>query len=116
MKRLRIVIPLAALVVVVASALAAGLRTEEYYRASSPDGRHYAVATYRLYQACIPRMPGGGGDKPGYVTVFTRGGLSCGRAPVPMVNVVYSLRWDAKTASLPGSASWDLVDCRVERW
>jgi hypothetical protein len=113
--RIRSAVPLLILVVVVGAALFAGLRTEEYARVTSPDGRFYAVATYRAYQACVPRMPGGGGDKPGFIEVFRRDGVSCGRADVVMVNELTSIRWDADEASLPVEAVWSLRDCGRDR-
>lgn len=115
MKRLRLAIPLVAFFIIVSAVLVAGLRTEEYDRVTSPDGRYVAVATYRRYQACVPRMPGGGGDKPGFITLFRRDGSSCGRVSVSMVNFLYSLRWDDGSVSIPAEANWDLVGCRGHR-
>ena len=114
LKRLYLLVPLLVVVALLVGALVLGLRTEDYARVTSPDQRFIAVATYRSYQACIPRMPGGGGDKPGFITVYRRDGTSCGRAPVAMVSELASLRWDDGSVSLPAEASWDLVGCTVE--
>ena len=114
--RHRYAVPPLIFLLVVGAALFVGLRTEEYARVSSPDGRFYAVATSRVYQACVPRMPGGGGDKPGTIEVFRQDGVSCGRAEVSMVNELTSIRWDADEASLPSEAVWRLRDCGQDRW
>lgn len=113
--RRRYAVPLLILFLVVGAGLFAGLRREEYDRVTSPDGRFTAVATYHAYQACVPRMPGGGGDKPGTIEVFGQGGVSCGRADVVMVSELYSIRWDRDEASIPIEAVWSLRGCGRDR-
>src|SRR5689334_15534445 len=72
--------------------------TAESRRVTSPDGRFYAVATCPIWQYYVPMSPGSGGDKSGYVTVFTREGKSCGRVPVDMVWMIQDIKWSATTA------------------
>lgn len=89
--------------------------TEEYSRVTSPDGRFYAVATCPIWQQYVPMAPGGGGDKSGYVTVYTRQGKSCGRAPVDMVWMIQDVKWSATNAELALVAEWDLATQTMER-
>jgi hypothetical protein len=88
--------------------------TAEDRRISSPDGRFYAVAACPIWQYCVPMAPGGGGDKSGYVTVFTREGKSCGRVPIDMVWMIGEMQWNATTAVLPLVAEWDLAKQTVK--
>lgn len=93
--------------------MAAAFSLAEYRRVTSPDGRFQAVAEYRRYEALVPMFPGGGGDKPGFVTVYTREGVSCGRVEVPMVQHVYQLAWSPHAAEIRLVARWDLARCSV---
>lgn len=95
------------------AALAVAFSLDEYRRVASPDGRFHAVAEFRRYAALIPMFPGGGGDKPGFVTVYTREGVSCGRVEVPMVQHVHQLTWGADVAEIRRVARWDLARCSV---
>jgi len=88
--------------------------TAESRRVTSPDGRFYAVATCPIWQYYVPMSPGSGGDKSGYITVFTREGKSCGRVPVDMVWMIQDIKWSATTAELPLVAEWDLTKETVE--
>ena len=54
-------------------------------------------------------MPGGGGDQPGYVTVFTRQGRSCGTAPLPLAWMIDGIEWSPTRAELRLVADWNLV-------
>ncbi len=103
----------AAALLVGVAAVAAAFSLGEYTRVASPDGRFHAVAEYRRYEALVPMFPGGGGDKPGFVTIYTREGASCGRVPVPMVQRVHELQWGADVAEIRLAARWDLARCRV---
>src|SRR5215471_16877891 len=89
-------------VLIVASEL-----TGEYSRVDSPDGQYYAIARYYLYEALVPMMPGGGGDKSGHVTIYTREGRSCGQVPVDIVSRIYDLQWSPGRAEIRLVASWD---------
>ena len=87
----------------------------EYSRVASPDGRFYAVATYPIWQCCVPMMAGQAGDKSGSVTVYTADGRSCGRAPVEMVSFIRDLEWRTDRAAIRLVAEWDLSKRRVHR-
>ena len=89
------------------------LPSGEYQRLSSPDGRFYAIARYPLWQSFVPVMPGGGGDMSGSITIYSREGNSCGRAPVDMVSLIGDVRWSADEARIPAVAEWDLLRHRV---
>jgi hypothetical protein len=86
-------------------------------RAESPDGAFIAVATSPYIYAYIPVMPGQGGDRPGRITIYRKGGRSCGSAPVEMVWMIQDLRWELSNkppeVSLVARAVWDLDACRV---
>ncbi len=90
----------------------------EHGRATSPDGEFVAIAHTQPIYSVIGAMPGQGSDKPGRVTVY-RGNQPCGSAWVPMVALVYDLRWELDTmprrAEIKLVATWDLDDCSVER-
>ena len=95
--------------------LAAFWHTTEYTRMSGQSGRFYAVAEYRTYLSFIPMMPGSSSDKPGFVTIYTRDGESCGRASLPMLQDFYSLQWLGDTAEIPMVAQWDLSKRKVHQ-
>ena len=90
------------------SMLVASRVTTEYSRVTSPDGRFYAVAKYRPYLSFIPMSPGRSSDKPGFVTVFTSDGISCGRAAIPMLQNFAELQWRPDAAEIRLIAEWDL--------
>src|SRR5262249_54334656 len=64
-----------------------------YRQERSPDGWFTVTAKTRLFDSIIAVMPGQGGDKPGRVTLFGADGRFCGAARLPMVNLIYDLRW-----------------------
>lgn len=76
----------------------------------SPDGRFYAVVSSRTWRSFVPAMPGGGSDKPGFVTVYTRDGRSCGRKAVPMV-WAGGIAWLGRYAETETLQRWDLRAC-----
>jgi hypothetical protein len=88
--------------------------TTESWRVTSPDGRFYAVVTSPIWQSYVSVMPGGGSDKSGYVTVYTREGKSCGRAPVEMVWMIQDMEWSETNAELKLVAEWDLINHTVK--
>ena len=94
-------------------ALGWSFRLTECRHVVSPDGRFYAVAFCRAWRAYVPMMPGSSGDKPGYVTVFTRDGRSCGTAPLPLAWMVDEIEWSSNHAELRLVADWDLVSHTV---
>jgi hypothetical protein len=87
-------------------------------RAESPDGAFEAVARTAPVHLLIPVMPGQSGDHAGRITIYTKGGRSCGSAPVEMVWMIQDLRWDLarkpREASLVALATWDLDACSVD--
>jgi hypothetical protein len=112
--RLRLLLGLFALLMV--SIIIGSQVTAQYRRIDSPDGRHYAVARYYLYEVIIPKMPGSGGDKSGHITVYSKDGQSCGRVPVSLVSSIDDLRWGSDEAVIPALATWYLQKRLVDRW
>jgi hypothetical protein len=84
------------------------LRPQEYARTPSPDRRYIAVARHRAFRSWLVSMPGSGGDKPGWIELQDSAGLRIARADVPMVSLLYDLRWSATEAWLPGGPTWPL--------
>jgi hypothetical protein len=86
----------------------------------SSDGAFTAVVKTRLVDVLSPVMPGQGGDKPGWVTIYRADGRSCGTARLLMVSFVYDLVWELnhtpRTARIGPVASWNLDDCTVVEW
>ena len=95
------------------TALWPAFRLVECRRVISPDGRFYAAATCRAWRFHVPMTPGSSGDKPGYVTVFTRDGQSCGSARLDMAWMIDEMNWGQTNAELGLVAEWDLVQHRV---
>lgn len=93
--------------------LGSAFRLVECRRVSSPDGHYYAVATCRAWRSHVPMSPGSSGDKPGYVTVFTSSGQSCGSAPLDIAWMIDEMNWSTTNAELTAVAEWDLVHHRV---
>jgi hypothetical protein len=77
----------------VAVVAALAFSPKEYARASSPDGRHVAIAKYRSYLAWLPMSPGSSGDKNGWIVITTIDGKKIGVADVDMVSQIQDLRW-----------------------
>lgn len=92
----------------------------EYTRFSSPGAEFDGVVTSRRYESLVVRGPGSGGDKPGFLEIFAADGRSCGRAELPMVSLARDLRWELelkpRSATIIGTATWNLDACTVERW
>lgn len=90
----------------------------EVSRTTSPDGAFTAVVTARRFEAFVPRSPGSGSDKPGFVEIFRADGTSCGRAEVSMVSNGFDVRWETerspRSAVLVGVATWALDACTVD--
>src|SRR5678816_3610098 len=74
--------------------------TTESWSVTSPDGRFCAVVTQPIWQSFVAAMPGGGSGKSGHLTVYTREGKSCGRAPVDMVWMIQDMEWSETNAEL----------------
>ena len=98
----------AALLVLFIPVFAALTATTEFRRIPSPDGRYYAVVSYRSYLSHIPMSPGSSSDKPGFVTIHSSDGSSFGRAPIPALNSCYDFRWEPDAAEIRLVARWDL--------
>jgi hypothetical protein len=62
-------------------------------------------------------LPGQGGDKPGWVTIYRADGRSCGTARLDMVSLIYDLVWNLdskpRTARIGPIATWNLDECTV---
>lgn len=100
-------------VALIGAVICSSFRLTEQIRVHSPDGRFYAVAASRIWQSYLPMSPGGGSDKPGYVTIFTKQGTPCGTVHVPMIWMIEEIQWSATTAHLRTVAEWDLTDHEV---
>jgi hypothetical protein len=86
----------------------------------SPGGAFAAVVKMRLIDVLVPVMPGQGGDKPGWATIYRADGRSCGTARLLMVSFIFDLVWDLdrkpRTARIGPIATWNLDDCTVVEW
>lgn len=100
-----------ALFAVVMGGLLIGLNYPwEYSRLHSPDGKYFCVAYSSLWRSLIPASPGGGGDKSGYVEMFTVEGKSLGSAPIEMVSMIHDLTWRPGEAEIKLVHTWSLPD------
>ena len=99
---------LAVLLLPVILGCAALTATSEFRRIPSPDGRYYAVVSYRSYLSFIPMSPGSSSDKPGFITIYSSDGSSFGRAPIPALQSCYDFRWEPDAAEIRLVARWDL--------
>lgn len=91
----------------------------EYRRVTSPDGDFVAVTSSRRYQGFVPRGPGSGSDKPGFLEVRrVSDGRSCGEVELPLLWLGNDLRWELesrpRSAVLVGAATWYLEACTVD--
>ena len=102
-------------VLTAAGLLIAGLHRTMYARHESPDRSHYAEITYYTWQSWIIRMPGQGGDKPGFVEVFSRDGASLGRIPVDLINAV-DIDWTETGAGIRSRGEWDFTTGACFYW
>ena len=82
--------------------------TSEFRRMPSPDGFYYAVVEYPSYLSYLPSAPGSSSDKPGFVTIYSNDGVSCGRAPIPTLQASDDLQWQPDSAEIRLIARWDL--------
>ncbi len=114
--RRRTIVALSTIACLVAMVLLPFVLTSQYARVTSPDGRFYAVASFPMWQSYVPMMPGQSGDKPGYITIYTADGRSCGRTAVEMVSFIRDLEWGTGRAEIRLVAAWDLSQRRVHRW
>ncbi len=71
-----------------------------------PTGQYWAETSHRRYSSWIPRMPGAGSDKPGFVEIFQRGKGSLGRIPVAMLQLA-EVSWEPPGAVVKGIGEWD---------
>lgn len=92
----------------------------EVTRFTSPGGGFTAVVTSRRFESFVVRAPGSGSDKPGALEIIRADGRSCGRSALPMVSLAGDLRWELelkpRSATVIGTATWNLDDCSVTEW
>lgn len=88
----------------------------EYRRETSPDGRYVAIATFPLAEIAVPRFPGQSGDKSGYIRIVDTDGTDYGKIPVPMVSMLYDIRWEAQGAYLVATGEWDFAGRTYWYW
>ncbi|MBM4781159.1 MAG: hypothetical protein GQE15_25995 [Archangiaceae bacterium] len=92
----------------------------EVTRFSSPGGEFTAVVTSRRYESLVMRAPGSGSDKPGALEIFKADDTSCGRTELPMLSLARDVRWELelepRSATVIGTATWNLDDCSVKEW
>ena len=88
----------------------------ESNRWPSPDGRYEVITSTRRYESLIPRMPGQGSDKPGFVTIVSREGECFGSIPVDMLWFAASIEWSADGAEIPGVGEWNFSRRTVSYW
>ena len=81
---------------------------EEYNRSVSPDGKYIAIAKYHAFRAWIPMMPGGSGDKSGWIEVFSKDGKYFGSHSVEMVSFIQEIEWSRDSAYLKFAGEWNL--------
>jgi hypothetical protein len=93
---------IAACTAILASFALSAFWPQEYSRVPSPDGRHFAVAKYRAYEGWLPRMPGGSGDKSGWLVIETKDGKQVGTVDLGMVSEIAGLQWAKDTLWVPG--------------
>ncbi len=92
------------------------LTPREQRRFPSTDGRYQIVLLSQPYQSLIPRMPGGGSDRPGWVELEDNNGRSFGRVPIAMLHMVHSLQFTEDGASIPAVGRWEFRARRVRYW
>ena len=99
-KRRLLVASVALIALPIGGVLFLAFQEGEYRREPSPDGRYTAIATYRVLDAMVPRFPGQSGDKAGHIRIEGTDGTDYGRMPVPMVSMIYDIRWEMGGAYL----------------
>ena len=89
--------------------------TSTFRRFDSPDGQYYALIQYRSWRKYVPDIslsPNISFNPPAFITIYTRAGVSCGRAPIPRANFGERLAWHGDTAEVSEArgrlALWDL--------
>jgi len=94
--------------------------TSTFRRFDSPDGRYYALIQYRSWRKYVPNIslrPVIAFNPPGFITIFTSSGVSCGRAPIPRAHFADYLVWHGDTADISDArgrlALWDLASHSV---
>ncbi len=92
------------------------VQEDEYLRIDSPDGKHTAIVTYRRYESLLPTMPGGSGDKEGFIRIEDPGGSNYGKIGVPMVSMSRDLEWTADGARLKLVGEWVFSNREYRYW
>ncbi len=82
--------------------------SDEYASLRSPDGRFRLDVRKFRYEGFIPKSIGGGGDAQGFVFLFDASGREIARAPIELVNMIWSVRWASDSVSLPCVFDWPL--------
>jgi hypothetical protein len=87
-----------------------------YRETESPDGAFRAIARIAPVDSLWPAMPGQGGDKRGWITIYRLAdSRNCGSLAVEMASMIADLRWaldaNPRAAELVGVGSWNLDDC-----
>lgn len=92
------------------------VQEDEYLRIDSPDGKHTAIVTYRRYNSLLPTMPGGSGDKEGFIRIVDHAGSNYGKIHVPMVSMSRDLEWTADGAYLKLVGEWGFSKREYRYW
>ena len=104
------------IVVITGATLLWLVQEDEYLRIDSPDGNYTAIATYRRYKSFLPTMPGGSGDKEGFIRIVGPGGSNYGKIVVPMVSMSRDLEWTADGAHLKLVGEWGFSKREYRYW
>jgi hypothetical protein len=113
-----LVLTVAAVAVVVGAASFLTARAS-FASSRSPDGAFTVIVSSRRFEDFVPRSPGSGSDRPGFIEVRrVSDDRSCGEASVPMVGLATDLRWNLagspRTAVVIGAAVWNLDTCTLD--
>lgn len=92
------------------------VQEDEYLRIESPDGKYTAIVTYPRYRSLLPMMPGGSGDKEGFIRIEDSGGSNYGKIDVPMVSMSRDLEWTADGARLKLVGEWVFLNREYRYW
>src|SRR5690349_17997856 len=114
MSRAATIVVCALVAFIVVAALHLFSRTE-VSRFSDPSGKYTVIVSKRRYQSYLPRMPGQGGDAPGFVEILGPNRKSMGRVPIAMLQQV-DVRWSSSGAEIRLIAEWDFVRHTCYYW
>lgn len=80
----------------------------EYQTFVSPD-TDYSIKVYG-YKTFFAVLPGGSGDRPGYVRLFNRNNEMLKEADVEMVQLVNHVEWSEHQVHIKFVADWELPE------